>query len=44
MHMNIEIYERFSVFEKVREYSVETDGRDEMSPKMLNDLMKMGLV
>jgi hypothetical protein len=24
--------------------SVETDGRDEMSPKMLNDLMKMGLV
>jgi hypothetical protein len=24
--------------------SVETDGRDEMSPKMLNELMKMGLV
>ena len=24
--------------------AVETDGRDEMSPKMLNELMKMGLV
>jgi hypothetical protein len=24
--------------------SIETDGRDEMSPKMLNELMKMGLV
>jgi hypothetical protein len=24
--------------------SVETDGRDEMSPKMLGELMKMGLV